>query len=97
MRIAWGAAAIACAVVCGLPAPAHAAPPLQQLQTKDLQLVWFHPQEDYLAPYIARAFENSMQWQERTWGWVPDGKTNVLFKDSRIRSKPSFPASACSR
>ena len=82
MRITLGTAAIACAVACLLPPVAPAAPPpLQQLQTKDLQLVWFHPQEDYLAPYVARAFENSMQWQERTWGWTPDGKTNVLFKD----------------
>ena len=64
-----------------LPTSAPAAPPLQQLQTKDLQLVWFHPQEDYLAPYAARAFENSMRWQQRTWGWTPDGKTNVLIKD----------------
>ena len=81
MRITFGAAAIACAVACMLPTAAPAAPPLQQLQTKDLQLVWFRPQEDYLAPYVARAFENSMQWQQRTWGWTPDGKTNVLIKD----------------
>ena len=56
-------------------------PPLQQLQTDDLQLVWFHPAEDYLAPHVARSFENSMAWQRRVLGWQPDGKTNVLLKD----------------
>ncbi len=54
---------------------------LQQLQTDDLQLVWFHPAEDYLAPHVARSFENSMGWQKRVFGWVPDGKTNLLLKD----------------
>ena len=60
---------------------AQAADPLQQLQTDDLQLVWFHPAEDYLAPHVARSFENSMAWQKNVWGWTPDGKVNVLLKD----------------
>ncbi len=60
--------------------PSHSSE-LQQLDTDDLQLVWFHPAEDYLAPHVARSFENSMAWQKRIWGWVPDGKVNVLLKD----------------
>src|SRR5574337_599586 len=81
MRITFGTTLIVCAITCVWSLPAPAAPPLRQLQTRDLQLVWFHPAEDYLAPYAARAFENSMQWQKRTWGWTPDGKVNVLLKD----------------
>jgi WD40-like Beta Propeller Repeat len=54
---------------------------LQQLQTKDLQLVWFHPTEDYLAPHVARSFENSIAFQKSVWGWQPDGKVTVLLKD----------------
>jgi len=34
-----------------------------------------------LAEDIAGSFENSIAWQKRTWGWVPDGKVNVLLKD----------------
>jgi len=63
-----------------LPAPAFAAE-LLQLQTDDLQLVWFHPTVDYLAPHVARSFENSMDFQKRVLGWRPDGKVNVLLKD----------------
>lgn len=81
MRITFGTTLIVYAITCVWSLPAPAAPPLRQLQTRDLQLVWFHPAEDYLAPYAARAFENSMQWQKRTWGWTPDGKVNVLLKD----------------
>ena len=72
----WGG----CLVACVMAAPARAED-LQQLQTDNLQLVWFHPAEDYLAPHVARSFENSMAWQKRVFGWVPDGKTNVLLKD----------------
>lgn len=64
-----------------LATPVRAAEQLQQLQTDDLQLVWFHPAEDYLAPHVARSFENSMDFQKRIWGWKPDGKVNVLLKD----------------
>ncbi len=60
--------------------PSHSSE-LQQLDTSDLQLVWFHPTEDYLAPHVARSFENSMAFQRRVLGWVPDGKVNVLLKD----------------
>ena len=64
-------------------APGHAESTglLQQWQTEDLQLVWFHPAEDYLAPHVARSFENSMAFQKNLWGWQPDGKVTVLLKD----------------
>src|SRR5215471_21230516 len=62
-------------------APARADEILQQLQTDNLRLVWFHPAEDYLAPHVARSFENSMAFQKSIWGWQPDGKVTVLLKD----------------
>ncbi|MEO7478938.1 MAG: hypothetical protein ABIT64_06885, partial [Lysobacteraceae bacterium] len=73
---------LACLVLAGaMAAPAGAKEDLQQLQTDDLQLVWFHPAEDYLAPHVARSFENSIAFQKKIWGWTPDGKVNVLLKD----------------
>ncbi|MEO5595887.1 MAG: hypothetical protein ABIQ97_01890 [Lysobacteraceae bacterium] len=76
------AIAITC-IVCASAWVMHAdaAEQLQQLQTDDLQLVWFHPAEDYLAPHVARSFENSMAFQKKLWGWTPDGKVNLLLKD----------------
>ncbi len=71
--------------VCLMLSPAlartAAAAELSQLRTDDLQLVWFHPTEDYLAPYVARSFENSMAFQRSQFGWQPDGAVNVLLKD----------------
>ena len=67
-----------CLLACAAPTVAQE---LKQLQTEDVQLVWFHPTEDYLAPYVARSFENSMDWQKRVFGWKPDGRVNLLLKD----------------
>src|SRR5438552_14176391 len=33
---------------------------LNQLETKDLSLLYFDPSETYLTPYIARSFTNSL-------------------------------------
>jgi hypothetical protein len=72
------------------PPPAEKAPPpprissgldLDMLQTKDLSLVWFAPAETYLTPHVARSFENSFAFQQKTFGWKPWDRTTVLLKD----------------
>ena len=54
---------------------------LSRLETKDLRLLYFDPAETYLTPYIARSYENSLQFQKRVFGWRPWEKTTVLLKD----------------
>jgi hypothetical protein len=54
---------------------------LSQIRTPDLRLLYFSPQEDYLTPYVGRAFENSMQFQRETFGWRPWDVTTLLLKD----------------
>ncbi|MGH8124462.1 MAG: YncE family protein [Rhodanobacteraceae bacterium] len=65
-----------------LPVCATASPPFQldSLQTKDLRLL-YAPNEAYLAPYVARAYENSLQFQERLWHWTPWEPTTVVLTD----------------
>ena len=79
MRLGFRAAAVLLAAAFSTPLFGES--PLQQLQTDNLQLIWFHPAEDYLAPHAARSFENSLAFQESLWGWKPDGKVTVLLKD----------------
>ena len=79
MRLSFRAAALLLAAA--FSSPAFGESPLQQLQTDNLQLIWFHPAEDYLAPHAARSFENSLAFQKSLWGWKPDGKVTVLLKD----------------
>ena len=79
MRLGFRAAALLLAAA--FSSPLFGESPLQQLQTDNLQLIWFHPAEDYLAPHAARSFENSLAFQESLWGWKPDGKVTVLLKD----------------
>jgi hypothetical protein len=81
MRASLVLSVLGAAALC-LATPAHADQDvLQQLQTKDLRMIWFHPAEDYLAPYATRCFENALNFHERFWGWTPDGKETVLLDD----------------
>ncbi|HEY8011299.1 MAG TPA: hypothetical protein VIE67_09910 [Rudaea sp.] len=66
---------------CAIAAGADTGAGLQQLETDDIRVIWFHPAEDYLAPLVARSAENAIQFQKRNWDWKPDGKVNVLIKD----------------
>ena len=54
---------------------------LNQLETKDLLLLYFDPTETYLTPYIGRNFENSLAFQKRTFDWKPWEPTTILLKD----------------
>jgi hypothetical protein len=54
---------------------------LDLIRTRDLSLLYFAPSETYLTPYVGRALENSMQFQERMFGWRPWQRTTVLLKD----------------
>jgi hypothetical protein len=54
---------------------------LSTLETKDLDLLYFDPVQTYLTPYIARAYENAMQFHEKMFRWKPWEPTTVLLKD----------------
>jgi hypothetical protein len=72
-------------VVVEKPAPAktHDASDidLSQLKTADMSLLYFDPAQTYLTPYVARAFEHSIAFQEKLFGWKPWERTTVLLKD----------------
>ncbi len=61
---------------------AMADPPfeLESLQTKDLRML-YAPDESYLVPYSARAYENSLEFQERLFHWAPWEPTTVVLTD----------------
>jgi hypothetical protein len=54
---------------------------LNEKETKDLLMLYFDPTETYLTPYIGRNFQNSLSFQERTFGWKPWEPTTLLLKD----------------
>src|SRR5437764_12114184 len=53
---------------------------LSYVQTNDLRLIYFDAL-GYLAPHAVRTFTNSLEWQRRTFGWVPSEITTVLLAD----------------
>jgi hypothetical protein len=54
---------------------------LTTLETKDLDLLYFDPVQTYLTPYIARAYENALDWHEKRFQWQPWETTTMLLKD----------------
>ncbi len=55
---------------------------LSTLETEDLQLLYFAPQQTYLVPHVARSFQNSLQFQEKIFDWTPwNPQTFILLKD----------------
>ena len=54
---------------------------LDFLETADLRLLYFSPDESYLIPYVARSFENSMRSQRMIFDYEPYDKVTVLLTD----------------
>ncbi len=74
----WLAALVLIAVVSGCATTKQFQ--VQALETRDLRVLY--PQgESYLAPYAARTFENSLHFQEKTFGWKPWDKNTILLTD----------------
>jgi hypothetical protein len=53
---------------------------LQSLETKDMRLL-YTPKDAYLATYAAQSYENSLAFQERTFGWTQWTPTTVVMTD----------------
>ena len=54
---------------------------LDYLETEDLRLLYFDPTETYLAPHVARSFENSMRNQRKIFDYEPNEKITSLLLD----------------
>jgi len=69
-------------VVCLVSGPASAAPfVMDYIETDDFRLLYLDPFQTYLAPHIARTFENSLAFQERIFDWTPYEKSTLLLVD----------------
>ena len=62
--------------------PAHAESfEMDMIETEDLRLLYFDPFQTYLTPHTVRSFQNSMDFQQKIFGWTPYEKTTVLLSD----------------
>ncbi|HTK31857.1 MAG TPA: LpqB family beta-propeller domain-containing protein [Candidatus Saccharimonadaceae bacterium] len=79
-RAVRGALLLAClALASGSPARAT---PLREIETRDLRLVYPSPTLDYLAPYAARCFENSMRAHRARFDYTPSERVTVVLVDN---------------
>lgn len=54
---------------------------LSRIETENLRLLYFDPTETYLTPYVARSFENALNFERRIFGWEPWDQVTLLLKD----------------
>jgi hypothetical protein len=69
---------LTCALVLGVAATAAAQ--LDSLQTDHFNIVYF-PLEGYLAPHVARCFENAMQADRKLFEFTPTQRVTVFLDD----------------
>lgn len=68
----------ACALLASTPTWSQG---LAALETEDLRLLYFDPIQTYLAPHVARCFQNSLLGHQSLLNFAPEEKTTVFLKD----------------
>ena len=51
------------------------------VETEELRIVYYDPDESYLVPHIIQSFLSGLADNERLFNWVPDGRVNVWLRD----------------
>jgi hypothetical protein len=62
-------------------APRPATAELRSIETQHLRLIYQSPTLDFIAPYTARCFENSLRFHSKLWDYTPSEKVNVILED----------------
>jgi hypothetical protein len=54
---------------------------MNEQETDDLRLLYFHPLTTYLLPHVTRSYQNSLEFQRYIFDWTPYEKTTVMLQD----------------
>ena len=79
MRVRAVVVAVLAAFVCGKAFAASVG--LGKLETKDIEVIYEDPDLKFLTPYVARAAENSLAFQRKTFAWTPWDPPKILIYD----------------
>ena len=60
---------------------AQAEPRLYSQETRQFRVVYYSPQDEYLAPLLIRSLENAAQFYKDKFGYQPKGQITVLIQD----------------
>ncbi len=73
---------VCCLLLAWLPiaVAAESSLGMSYVETKDVRVVYYDAL-GYMVPHVVRTFTNALEWQRRTFGWVPSETTTVLLKD----------------
>ena len=71
----------------GVASPARAG--LDFVETDELRIIYFDPAETHLVPYATQCFVSGLAAHRKLFGYVPDGRVNVLLQDFSDRANAS--------
>ncbi|HEY0106217.1 MAG TPA: hypothetical protein VGB91_09045 [Rhizomicrobium sp.] len=54
---------------------------LSELNTKDVEILYYDPIQTYLTPYVGRAYENSFAFQRKIFDWKPWDRPALVLRD----------------
>src|SRR5258705_13866282 len=72
-------AALIAALLVAAPLAARAQ--IWTIETRDLRLIYNGGTLNFMAPYTARCFENSLRYHERLFNYTPEERVNVILDD----------------
>lgn len=75
----FGLKALCLAILLSSPSTLFAQ--FRSLETSRLQLIYYSPGQEYLAPHLARCFENALHFHSRLFDYHPDEKMTVFMQD----------------
>jgi hypothetical protein len=54
---------------------------INEQETDDLRLLYFHPLTTHLVPHVTRSYQNSLNFQRGMFDWTPYEKTTLMLQD----------------
>ena len=87
--------AAALVIACAVAPPVRA--DLAAVEAEELRIVYFAPDGAYLVPHATQSFLSGLTAHRQLFGYVPDGRVNVLLQDFSDRANASTGAAPRNR
>ncbi|MDD3051145.1 MAG: hypothetical protein PHR06_08345 [Candidatus Cloacimonetes bacterium] len=55
--------------------------PLNNIQTKDMNLIYYHNAHDYIIPHLSRSYIRTWNYYQNFWNYKPYEKSSVFIED----------------
>jgi hypothetical protein len=97
LRRRWGSLWLEVVALATLSCTAPVLADPKFIETEELRVVYYDPDENYLVPHVTQAFLSALATHERLFDYVPDGRINLALRDFGDRSNANARAAPRNR